>query len=136
MRLTDRTPARKSRSIPRANYVYASNRGHDSVAVFAVNKKTGLLERRGHEATGGKTPRFFGLDPDGRWLLAANQGSDTVVVFRVDQKTGLPRPTGETISVSSPVCLVFASLTYFFLSMSLRLLLALSTAPAAALLAS
>ena len=92
---------------PTGKYVYASNRGHDSVAVFAVNKRTGLLERRGHEATGGKTPRFFGLDPDGRWLLAANQGSDTVVVFRVDQKTGLPRPTGETISVSSPVCIVF-----------------------------
>ena len=93
---------------PSGQYVYASNRGHDSVAVFAVNKKTGLLERRGHEATGGKTPRFFGLDSDGRWLLAANQGSDAVTVFRVDRKTGLPHPTGEALTVSSPVCLVFA----------------------------
>jgi len=93
---------------PSGKYVYVSNRGHDSVAIFEVNKKTGLLERRGHEATGGKTPRFFGLDPDGRWLLAANQDSDTVVVFRVDQKTGLPHPTGETLAVSAPVCIVFA----------------------------
>jgi 6-phosphogluconolactonase len=93
---------------PSGKYVYASNRGHDSVAVFAVNKKNGFLERRGHAPTGGKTPRFFGLDSGGRHLLAANQGSDTVMVFRIDQKTGLPQPTGESLAVSSPVCLVFA----------------------------
>jgi len=93
---------------PSGNYVYASNRGHDSIAVFAVNKQTGMLERRGHQATGGKTPRFFTLDPDGQWLLAANQGSDDVTVFRVNKKTGLPEPAGESLKVPSPVCLVFA----------------------------
>jgi len=93
---------------PSGSHLYASNRGHDSVAIFAVDKKTGLLERRGHQATGGKTPRFFAFDPAGRWLLAANQDSNNIVVFRVDQKTGLLQPANQTLTVPSPVCVVFA----------------------------
>jgi 6-phosphogluconolactonase len=93
---------------PSGKFVYASNRGHDSIAVFAADRKTGLLSPVEHEPTQGKTPRHFTLDPSGRWLLAENQGSDSVVVFRVDSKSGALEPTGQTIEVPSPVCAVFA----------------------------
>lgn len=92
---------------PSGKFVYASNRGHDSIAVFAADRKTGLLSPVEHEPTQGKTPRHFALDPSGRWLLAENQGSDSVVVFRVDAKTGTLEPTGQTVEVPSPVCAVF-----------------------------
>jgi 6-phosphogluconolactonase len=93
---------------PSGKFVYASNRGHDSVAVFAVDRKTGKLSMVERTPTGGKTPRHFTLDPSGQWLLAENQGSDTVVVFRVDSKTGRLTPHGQTVQVGSPVCAVFA----------------------------
>lgn len=92
---------------PSGKFVYASNRGHDSIAVFAADRRTGLLSPVEHESTQGKTPRHFTLDPSGRWLLAGNQGSDNVVVFRVDSKTGALEPTGQTVEVPSPVCAVF-----------------------------
>lgn len=92
---------------PSGKFVYASNRGHDSIAVFAVAKRTGLLSSVEYEPTQGKTPRHFTLDPTGRWLLAENQGSDSVVVFRVNAKTGALEATGQTVEVPSPVCAVF-----------------------------
>lgn len=92
---------------PSGKFVYASNRGHDSLAVFAADKRTGLLSPVEHEPTQGKTPRHFTLDPTGRWLLAENQGSDSVVVFRVNATTGALEPTGQTVEVPSPVCAVF-----------------------------
>lgn len=92
---------------PSGRFVYASNRGHDSIAVFAADRRTGLLSPVAHESTQGKTPRHFTLDPSGRWLLAENQGSDSVVVFRVNAKTGALEPTGLTVEVPSPVCAVF-----------------------------
>ena len=70
--------------------MYGSNRGHDSIAMFAVGGD-GRLEPVGHEPTGGRTPRNFALDPSGALLLAANQNSDTIVTFRVDPATGLLR---------------------------------------------
>ena len=89
-------------------FLYASNRGHDSIAAFAINRKDGKLTKIQTVSTQGKTPRNFALDPTGRYLFAANQDSDTIVVFNVDGKTGLLSPTGQTISVPSPVCIEFA----------------------------
>jgi 6-phosphogluconolactonase len=94
---------------PSGKFVYVSNRGHDSVAIFKVDPKTGKLTAAGHESTGGKTPRNFGIEPGGRFLLAANQNSGTVVVFRIDAETGDLTPTGATAAVPSPVCVTFVA---------------------------
>ncbi|MGB7845382.1 MAG: lactonase family protein [Candidatus Acidiferrum sp.] len=88
-------------------WLYASNRGHDSVAVFAVHPTSGRLELTGDFPTGGKEPRHFAIDPTGRFLLAENQNSNSIAVFRIDPATGALAPTGETASVPSPVCLAF-----------------------------
>jgi 6-phosphogluconolactonase len=87
-------------------FLYGSNRGHDSIAIFAVGDD-GNLRPLGHQSTQGKTPRGFGIDPTGAWLVAANQGSDTIVVFRIDPETGGLKPTGATVNVGSPVCVKF-----------------------------
>ncbi|MCW5552767.1 MAG: lactonase family protein [Verrucomicrobiae bacterium] len=92
---------------PSGRFLYASNRGHDSIAVFAVEKATGRLTLAEHQPTRGKTPRHFAIDPTGRWLLAENQGDNNVVVFEVDKKKGKLRPTGQVVEVGSPVCAVF-----------------------------
>ena len=90
---------------PDGRFLYCSNRGHDSIALFRVNARTGQLTHAGHTPTGGKTPRNFAVDPSGRFLLVANQKSDSIVTFRIDQKTGELTPTGHTTQVPSPVCL-------------------------------
>jgi len=92
---------------PSGRFVYGSNRGHDSIVVYASDKQTGKLTLAEHQPTQGKTPRHFGLSPDGKFLLAENQGSDTVVVFRIDQQTGKLTATGDKIEVGAPVCAVF-----------------------------
>ena len=92
---------------PSGKFVYASNRGHDSIAVFAADAKTGKLTFVQHQPTGGKTPRHFALDPSGKWLLAENQGSDNIVVFSVDSKNGRLMSTGHTIEVGAPICVQF-----------------------------
>lgn len=91
---------------PSGRFVYGSNRGHDSIAVFRVSGR-GRLEWVESEPTLGRTPRNFGIDPSGRWLLAANQDSDSVVVFRIDPKTGALEPAGQSIAVGRPVCVKF-----------------------------
>lgn len=88
---------------PTGKFVYVSNRGHDSIAVFAV-KENGTLEPLCHVGTGGKTPRNFNLC--GNFLLAANQDTGNVVVFRIDEKTGSLTPTGLSIKVPMPVCVL------------------------------
>ncbi|MGQ9585379.1 MAG: lactonase family protein [Anaerolineae bacterium] len=90
---------------PSGRFVYASNRGHDSIAIFAVDESTGRLVPTGHEPTQGKSPRGFALDPTGTWLLAANQKSDSVISFRVNQRTGGLVPTKHRVSVPTPTCL-------------------------------
>lgn len=90
---------------PNGRYVYASNRGHDSIAIFAT--AGGQLEPRGHQSTGGKTPRNFSLDPSTRFLYAANQDSHTIVQFRLDDGGARLAPTGHVAEAGSPVCLVF-----------------------------
>lgn len=92
---------------PSGLFVYASNRGHDSIAIFAVDRTTGLLTPIGWEPTRGRTPRFFTLDPSGTHLYAANQGSDTIVIFSVDPATGKLAASGETIKVATPTTIAF-----------------------------
>jgi len=89
---------------PSGSFVYGSNRGHDSIACFAVDAATGKLTPIGRESTQGKTPRNFGIDPTGNYLLAAHQTTDNVVVFRIDGQTGKLRPTGQSLKVAMPVC--------------------------------
>jgi 6-phosphogluconolactonase len=93
---------------PSGRFVYGSNRGHNSIAVFGFDPKRGQLTCLQYQSTQGKIPRHFAIDPTGKWLLAENQESGSVVVFRVDTKTGRLSPTEEKISVGSPVCAVFA----------------------------
>jgi 6-phosphogluconolactonase len=90
---------------PNGKFLYGSNRGHDSIAAYKIDEKTGKLELVGHVSTGGKTPRNFAIDPSGKFLLAANQNSDLIVVFRIDEKSGKLAPTGSTAQVPMPVCL-------------------------------
>jgi 6-phosphogluconolactonase len=92
---------------PSGLFLYGSNRGHDTIAVFSIDAKTGRLTHVQHESTQGSTPRNFGIDPTGRYLLAANQRSDSVVVFRIDQKTGRLAAAGHRLEVPSPVCVKF-----------------------------
>ncbi len=91
---------------PNGRFLYGSNRGHDSIAVFHVDA-AGTLTLVEHEPTRGRTPRHFTLDPTGRWLIAANQDSGTLAVFAVDQKTGALTPSGPLAEVPSPVCVLF-----------------------------
>lgn len=92
---------------PGGRFLYASNRGHDSIAVFTVAENSGALSLVQNQPIGGKTPRSFALDPTGRWLLAAAQGSDVVNVFRVDPAAGQLTTTPASVAVPVPVCLVF-----------------------------
>ena len=94
---------------PDGKFLYVSNRGHDSLAIFSIDERTGRLAIVGHTSTGGKTPRDFGIDPTGSFLLAANQASDTVVVLRIDRRTGALAPVGQPVPVPRPVCVVFAT---------------------------
>jgi len=89
---------------PSGRFLFGSNRGHDSIAVFSIDEDTELLAPVCHEPTRGKTPRGFALDRTGRFLLAANQDSNTVVTFRVDPQTGRLAPTGHVAEVPAPVC--------------------------------
>jgi len=92
---------------PSGKFLYASNRGHDSIAVFSVDKRKGTLTFQETVSSGGKIPRGFSLDPTGKWLFAANQKTDTVLLLKVDPKTGRLTPTNTVVSVPSPVCVVF-----------------------------
>ncbi len=92
---------------PDGRFVYGSNRGHDSLAVFAFDADSGRLTAAGHTHTQGRTPRDFALDPSGRWLLAANQDTNTLVAFAVDAATGALTPTGQVVEVPCPVCVLF-----------------------------
>jgi 6-phosphogluconolactonase len=94
---------------PSGKFLYASSRGHDSIAVFAINEKKGTLTSLGQVLTGGKTPRHFAIDPTGAYLLAENQDSDNIVVFHIDPATGNLTPTGQTVEVPSPVCITFVA---------------------------
>jgi 6-phosphogluconolactonase len=92
---------------PSGRFLYASNRGDDTIAVFAVDAATGKLSPVEQVPSGGKSPRNFTLDPTGRFLVVANQRSDAIVSFRVDEASGRLTPTGSTVELASPVCVRF-----------------------------
>lgn len=93
---------------PDGQFVYVSNRGHDSLAAFAIDGGTGRLSPVGWVAAEGKTPRFFTLDPSGRYLFAANEDSDTIVGFSRDQASGRLSDTTVVARTGSPTCILFA----------------------------
>jgi 6-phosphogluconolactonase len=95
---------------PSGKFLYGSNRGHDSIAIYSIDQATGKLTAVGHQPTGGRVPRNFNLDPSGKFLLAANQDSDNVVLFRVDPDSGKLTPTGQELSVPRPVCVQFLAI--------------------------
>lgn len=90
--------------LPSGAFLYASNRGHDSIAIFRRDAASGRLTLVGHESTQGKTPRSFAIDPTGSLMLVANQGSDNIVPFRIDAKSGRLEATGRVTKVGTPVC--------------------------------
>ncbi len=90
---------------PSGKFLYGSNRGHDTIVVYAIDPDTGKLTYVENKPTGGKTPRNFAIDPTGTYLLAENQSSDTIVVFRIDAKTGKLTQTTVRANVPSPVCI-------------------------------
>ncbi|MCD6288080.1 MAG: lactonase family protein, partial [Candidatus Hydrogenedentes bacterium] len=92
---------------PSGRFLYASNRGQDTIAVFRVDKHGERLTPVERVSTQGQCPRNFCLDPEGNYLFAANQNSDTVVVFRIDTKTGRLTPTGRALNVPVPMCVNF-----------------------------
>jgi 6-phosphogluconolactonase len=92
---------------PSGKWLYASNRGQDSIAVFAVDPGPGTLKPIGIFSTGGKEPRHFAIDPTGQFLLAENQNSNSIVTFRINTATGALTQVSTLDGVPSPVCLVF-----------------------------
>lgn len=94
----------------KGKFLYVSNRGDDSIAVFDVNQRDGKLAFVERVPTGGKTPRHFTLDPTGRWLFAENQDSGTINLFSVDAASGRLTATSHSLNVTSPVCVVFVPL--------------------------
>ncbi len=93
---------------PNGRFVYVSNRGHDSIAVFRADSK-GALTLVENVSTQGKVPRNFNLDPTGRWLWAANQDSGSVIIYSVDGASGHLKATGQRLDVGSPVCVRFVA---------------------------
>lgn len=92
---------------PSGRFLYASNRGHDSIVIHRIDPATGRLDLAAHASTEGKTPRSFAIDPSGRLLLAANQDSDSIVTFRIDPDAGTLVPTDQSAHVPTPVCVKF-----------------------------
>lgn len=88
-------------------FLYVSNRGHNSIAVYSIDAKTGELTLKQRESSGGKIPRYFSFDPSNKWLVVGNQDSGNVVVFSVDQKTGELKPVGEPVPIVKPAGIVF-----------------------------
>ncbi len=104
---TGRNDAAEIALHPNGRFLYASNRGHDSIAILAIDPGAGTLTLVAHVPTGGKEPRHFAIDPSGKYLLAENQLSNSIVVFKIDPTTGGLTPTGQVVDVPSPVDLTF-----------------------------
>jgi 6-phosphogluconolactonase len=92
---------------PSGKFLYASNRGDDSIVVFTVDPRKGRLKWLERVPSHGKTPRNFAIDPSGVWLLPANQDSNNIVTFGINKKTGKLTPTGQVMDLSAPVCVQF-----------------------------
>ncbi len=92
---------------PSGRFLYGSNRGHDSIAIFAVDQERGTLTVVGHESTRGKIPRNFEVSPTGEFLAVANQDTNNVVMFRIDENSGRLSPTGSEVEAGTPICVRF-----------------------------
>jgi 6-phosphogluconolactonase len=95
---------------PDGNFVYAANRGHDSIAVFSVDNSSGKLTFVTHTSTEGSAPRDFTIAPGGNYLIAANQDSNNIVPFSIDKSTGKLTRVSDTVAIANPVCIKFLSL--------------------------
>jgi 6-phosphogluconolactonase len=95
---------------PSGNFLYASNRGHDSIAVFSIDRKTGMLKLVEYAPTKGQSPRNFEIAPGGLLLFAANEKSDNIVLFHINPQTGRLTPTGKVLDISQPVCVRFVGI--------------------------
>jgi 6-phosphogluconolactonase len=93
---------------PSGRFLYSSNRGHNSIAVFSIDQESGQPRLVDLVPTQGETPRNFNIDPSGQFLVVANVNSDSLVCFRIDQETGQLLPTGFFASCDKPVCVMFA----------------------------
>jgi 6-phosphogluconolactonase len=89
---------------PNGKFVYGSNRGHNTIAVFQVDAATGKLKTVEHKSTQGAVPRNFSIDPTGQFLIAANQNTDTIVLFRINQTSGALEQVGAPVKAPVPVC--------------------------------
>jgi 6-phosphogluconolactonase len=89
---------------PSGRFLYGSNRGHDSIAIYTIDGQTGRLTPGGHQSSGGKGPRNFNTDPSGAWMIVGNQSSHNVLVMRIDTERGTLTPTGQEFEVPSPIC--------------------------------
>jgi 6-phosphogluconolactonase len=92
---------------PAGRFVYVSNRGHDSIAIFGIDQATGRLTAAGNTYTQGRIPRNIAIDPSGTFLYAANQESDTIVHFRIEHEKGQLMPTADVTLVGAPICILF-----------------------------
>jgi len=91
---------------PDGKFIYATNRGHESVVIYEVNAKNGKLRMVGHESTGGKHPRNFMISKSGEYVLVGNSNTDNVVIFNRDSKTGLLKPNGVQYTIPAVTCLI------------------------------
>ena len=96
---------------PSGEFLYASNRGHDSIAIFGIDQASGTLTPLGHALSGGRTPRDINIDPTGALLLAANQDGDAIATFRIDPRSGALEPSGSVLHVPKPVRVLFGRLS-------------------------
>ncbi len=101
---TDASTCAEVQVSPSGKFLYGSNRGHDSIVVYAIDDQDGTLTLIGHTHTLGQTPRNFAISPDGQYLIAANQDSNNLVTFKIDSVTGQLTPTGYQVEVPTPVC--------------------------------
>jgi 6-phosphogluconolactonase len=88
-------------------FLYGSNRGHDSIAIFGLDSDTGKLTPTGHQPTGGKNPRNFALDPTGAWMIIGNQSTDNVLIHSVDPERGTLTTKGAAFESPAPICFKF-----------------------------
>jgi 6-phosphogluconolactonase len=95
---------------PQGHTVYVSNRGHDSIALFKIDRESGALTAAGHVLTKGQYPRNFALDPDGNFMVVGHHNSETVHVFAVDGKSGALTPTDQSIEIPAAICIKFLEL--------------------------
>jgi 6-phosphogluconolactonase len=95
---------------PSGKFVYCSNRGHDSIAQFVIDRRKGTLSAAGHTSSGGQHPRYFAIDPSHEHMLVANQDSNTIALFDIDKRTGHLKATGKSVETPSPNCIRFVAI--------------------------